>query len=89
MKLRKMASLAMTGALMATVPVSGASAAAVRASQAVPAKVSADDARREVGGQQNANQLHGTGAIVAVLALLAIAGGIVAATSGSSKPKSP
>ena len=89
MKLRKMASLALTGALMAVVPISGANASAVRASKAVPAKVSADDARREIGGQKDASQIHGTGAIVAVLAIVAIAGGIYAATTGDDKAKSP
>lgn len=89
MKLRRMANLALTGALIAVVPLSSASASSVRASQAVPAKVSADDARREIGDQKDASQLHGTGAIVAVLAIVAIAGGIIAATTGSSKPKSP
>ena len=38
---------------------------------------------------KDANHLNGSGTIVAVLAVIAIIGGIVAATSGSSKPKSP
>ena len=38
---------------------------------------------------KDANHLHGGGTIVAVLAVIAIIGGIIAATSGSSKPKSP
>lgn len=39
---------------------------------------------------KDANHLNGSGGvIVAVLAVAAIIGGIIAATSGSSKPKSP
>lgn len=39
---------------------------------------------------KDANHLRGGGGgIVAVLAVIAIIGGIIAATSGSSKPKSP
>jgi len=39
---------------------------------------------------KDANHLRGgSGGIVAVLAVIAIIGGIIAATSGSSKPKSP
>ena len=38
---------------------------------------------------KDANHIHGTGAVVAVLAVLAIIAGVIAATKGDSKPKSP
>jgi len=38
---------------------------------------------------QDANHIHGTGTVVSILAILAIIAGIIAATKGDSKPKSP
>lgn len=69
--------LAATPALAQAAPVKGT----------VMAKVSTVRAGADA---KDANHLHGSGgAIVAVLAVAAIIGGIIAATSGSSKPKSP
>ena len=63
-----------------------AMAQAAPAKGSVMAKVSTVRAGADA---KDANHIKGTGAVVAVFAILAIAGGVVAAASGSSKPKSP
>ena len=67
-------------------------AAAPAVAQAAPARgtVMAKVSTVRAGADaKDENHIKGTGAVVAVLALAAIIGGIVAATSGTSKPKSP
>jgi hypothetical protein len=75
-----------------TVLASVALAASPAVAQTAPAKgtVMAKVSTVRAGADaKDANHIHGTGAVVAIFALLAIIAGIIAATSGDSKPKSP
>lgn len=83
MVLLKSAVAALASVALAATP---AMAQSVPAQGTVMGKVSTVRASADA---KDANHLHGSGTIVAVLALVAIIGGIIAATSGSSKPKSP
>lgn len=83
MVLYKSAVAALASVALATAPTI---AQAAPAKGSVMAKVSTVRAGADA---KNANGIHGGGAVVAVLAILAIIGGVLAATSGSSKPKSP
>lgn len=83
MVLFKSAVAALASVALAATP---ALAQAAPAKGTVMAKVSTVRAGADA---KDANHLNGGGTIVAVLAVIAIIGGIVAATSGSSKPKSP
>ena len=83
MVLFKSAVAALASVALAATP---ALAQAAPAKGTVMAKVSTVRAGADA---KDANHLNGSGTIVAVLVVIAIIGGIVAATSGSSKPKSP
>ncbi|WP_066823913.1 hypothetical protein [Sphingomonas mali] len=83
MVLFKSAVAALASVALAATP---ALAQAAPAKGTVMAKVSTVRAGADA---KDGNHLNGSGTIVAVLAVIAIIGGIVAATSGSSKPKSP
>lgn len=77
---------AMTALASIALAASPAVAQAAPAKGTVMAKVSTVRAGADA---QDANHIHGTGTVVAILAILAIIGGVIAATSGNSKPKSP
>lgn len=78
---------AMTALAAVALAASPAVAQAAPAKGTVMAKVST--VRAGADASADANHIHGTGAVVAVLAILAIIAGVIAATSGDSKPKSP
>ena len=67
--------------------------AAPTMAQAAPAKGSVmakvSTVRADAGAKDASHLRGGGGGVVAVLAIIAIIAGILAATSGSSKPKSP
>lgn len=83
MMLFKSAVTALASVALAASPVV---AQAAPAKGSVMAKVSTVRAGADAKDKSN---IKGSGTIVAILALAAIIGGILAATSGSSKPKSP
>ncbi|MGN6817482.1 MAG: hypothetical protein ACTHJR_02290 [Sphingomonas sp.] len=84
MVLLKSAVAALASVALAATP---AMAQSVPAKGTVMGKVSTVRAGADA---KDGNHLRGgSGGIVAVLAVIAIIGGIIAATSGSSKPKSP
>jgi hypothetical protein len=84
MVLFKSAVTALASVALAASPVV---AQAAPAKGSVMAKVST--VRAGADAKDKSNLRGGGGGIVAVLAIIAIIGGILAATSGSSKPKSP
>lgn len=73
----------------AVAAVSMAAAPALAAPANPAASLSVSKSVRASSPSSNGSKIHGTGTVVAVLAILAIIGGVLAATSGSSKPKSP
>jgi hypothetical protein len=83
MVLFKSAVTALASVALAASPVV---AQAAPAKGSVMAKVSTVRAGADAKDKSN---IKGSGTIVAILALAAIIGGILAATSGTSKPKSP
>ncbi len=83
MVLYKSAVAALASVALAATP---ALAQAAPAKGTVMAKVSTVRAGADA---KDENHMRGGGTIVAILALAAIIAGILAATSGSSKPKSP
>lgn len=83
MVLLKSAVVAMASVALIAAPVA---ASAAPAKGTVMAKVS--DVRAGADAKKS-NGIKGGGAVVAIVAVLAIIGGVIAATQGSSKPKSP
>lgn len=75
--------------LAAVAAVSMAAAPALAEPANPAASLSVSKSVRAGSPSEKANNFHGTGAVVGILALLAIIAGIIAATHGSSKPKSP
>jgi hypothetical protein len=74
--------------LAAVAAVSMAAAPALAAPANPAASLSVSKSVR-AGSPSAKNSKFGGGAIIAVVAIIAIVGGVIAATSGDSKPKSP
>ncbi len=71
--------------------IAAAASMAIAPAMAQPSasKLSLAGQARASTGSKNASGIHGSTAIVAILALAAIIGGIIIATKKQDKPKSP
>lgn len=90
MNLKKVATAAVAGVMMAALPATGAMASTIRASQALPAKVSADQADRLGApvGEQN-EQLFDGGFLLPAIIVIALGVGLYFVLDDGNSSDSP
>ena len=84
----KSTAVALMSLSLAATPVMAQASTAHSAAASASAKVSLDKVRASARTSE-AQEVRGSGWLVALLALLAVGGGIAAATSGKKAPTSP